>query len=106
MGPVKYQKILIKINIKMKQVPVKTKQKAKIEHLTNWYHGNFCVKHEESTRKHYEELKRIALSLNIPKMTHKEFVFRIKQELKCNPNKRKFEDCPICRKLGVPQWKF
>ncbi len=82
------------------------KAKAKIKHLINWYHGNSCVKHEESTREHYEELKRIALSWNILEMTHKEFVFRIRQELKCNPNKRKFEDCPICRKLGVPQWRF
>ena len=90
----------------MEQPSVKIKQKAKIEHLINWYHGNFCVKHEESTREHYEELKRIALSWNISEMTHKEFVFRIKQELKCNPNKRKVEDCPICRKFGVPQWKF
>ncbi len=36
----------------------KGKPKAKIEHLINWYHGNFCVKHEESTREHYEELKK------------------------------------------------
>lgn len=79
----------------------KIKSKAKIEHLINWYHGNFCVKHEKSTREHYEELKKIALSWNIHKMTHKEFVFRIRKELKCNPNRRKIEDCPVCRKFGI-----
>ncbi len=85
---------------------IKVKPKAKIQHLINWYHGNFCVKHEESTKEHYEELKKIALAWNIAEMTHKEFVFRISQELKCNPNKREFEECPICKKFGIPQWKF
>lgn len=86
--------------------PIKPKPKAKIEHLINWYHGNFCVKHEDSTEEHYEELKKIALSWNIPEMTHKEFCNEIRKELKCNPNKIKFEDCSICRKLGIHQWKF
>ena len=81
-------------------------KRARIEHLINWYYGNFCVKHENCTKEHYEKLQKIALSWKINEMTHKEFVFRIKQELKCNPNKRKFEDCPICRKLGIPQQKF
>lgn len=85
----------------MEQFQNKPKPKAKILHLINWYWGNFCVKHEESTRGHYEELKRIALSWDIPEMTHKEFVFRIRQELKCNPNKRKFDECPICKKFGI-----
>ncbi|MEK6850078.1 MAG: hypothetical protein AABX85_00720 [Nanoarchaeota archaeon] len=88
----------------MEQI-IKPKPVAKIEHLINWYHGNFCVKHEESTREHYEELKRIALSWNILEMTHKEFCARIRKELKCNHNKRKFDDCPICKKFGVPQWR-
>lgn len=70
--------------------PEKQKQKAKIEHLINWHYGNFCVKHEEATSKHYEEMKRIVLSWNISEMTHKEFVFRIRQQLKCNPNKRMY----------------
>ena len=43
---------------------IKTKPKAKIEHLINWYHGNFCVKHEDSTREHYDELKKIAKTLS------------------------------------------
>lgn len=90
----------------MEQPNQKSKQKSKVEHLINWYHGNFCTKHEDSTKEHYEELKRIALSWNIPKMAHKEFVFRIRQELRCNPNKRKFDDCPICRKFGIKQGKF
>jgi len=80
---------------------VKHKQNAKIEHLINWYHGNFCVKHEDSTKEHFDEMKGRALSWNISEMTHKEFVFRMRRELKCNSNKRKFTDCPICRKLEV-----
>ena len=73
----------------------------KIEHLINWYYGNFCVKHEDSTRKHYEELKRIALSWKILEMTHKEFIFRIRQELKCKPKKIKHSFCPICKRLSI-----
>jgi len=75
--------------------------KAKINSLINWYHGNFCVKHEGCTRDHYEELRRIALSWNVPEMTHKEFVFKIRQQLKCNPNKRKFDECSICKRFGI-----
>lgn len=82
------------------------KTSYKIEHLINWYHGNFCVKHKHCTKEHYNELKRIASSWNIPETTHKEFVFRIKQELKCFPIKREVHDCPICRKLGIPQQRF
>jgi hypothetical protein len=85
---------------------IKPKPKAKIEHLINWYYGNFCVKHKHCTREHYEDLKRIALSWEIAEMTHKEFVLKIRQELKCCSVKREFHDCPICRKLGVPQWRF
>jgi len=73
----------------------------KIDHLINWYFGNFCVKHKHCTKEHYQELKRTAFSWNIPEMTHKEFVFRIKQELKCFPVKREFHHCFICRKLGI-----
>ena len=77
----------------------------KIEHLINWYWGNFCVKHEDSTIEHYDKLRRIAWSWNIKEMTHKEFCYMIRQELKCNPNKIKFDDCPICRKCGIKQWR-
>lgn len=64
-----YQKILTKINIKMEQP--QDKPKAKMLHFINWYFVNFCVKHEECTRGHYEEMERIGLSLDIPEMTHK-----------------------------------
>ena len=84
----------------------KPKPKAKIEHLINWYHGNFCVKHKHCTEEHYEELKRIALSWGMTDMTHKEFVFRIKQKLKCFSIKRDFYECQICRRLGVPELRF
>lgn len=84
----------------------KPKQITNIYHLVNWYHGNFCVKHEGSTREHYDELKRIALSWNISKMTHREFCYRIRKELKCNPIKRKFEDCPVCRRFGISQRRY
>ena len=96
------------MNKEIQQPPnqTKPKPKIKIEHLINWYYGNFCVKHKHCTKEHYDELQRIALSWGITEMTHKEFVFRIKQELKCFPIKREFHDCPICRKLGVPQWRF
>jgi len=79
----------------------KQKPQKKIEHLINWYHGNFCVKHEESTREHYEELRRIAFSWNVSELTHKEFSQRIHQELKCNPKKREIFECVICKALGI-----
>jgi len=73
----------------MEEVKQKIKPKTKVEHLINWYWGNFCVKHEDCTREHFEDLKRIAISWKIPEMTHKEFCVRIRKELKCNPNKRR-----------------
>src|SRR3989344_2404185 len=91
----------LKVSSLIKNNMVNVKKPYKIEHLVNWYYGNFCVKHKNSSREHYEELKRIALSWNVPEMTHKEFVFRIRQELKCNPNKKKFDECSICKRFGI-----
>jgi hypothetical protein len=84
---------------------IKQKPKAKIEHLVNWYYGNFCVWHKHCTKEHYEDLKKIVLSWGISEMKHKEFCDKIRKELKCYPIKREFHDCPICRKLGVSQWR-
>ena len=84
---------------------IKQKPKAKIEHLINWYHGNFCVWYKYCTKEHYKDLKKIALSWEISEMTRKEFCERIRKKLKCFPIKREIHDCPICRKLGVPRWR-
>lgn len=83
----------------------KIKPIAKIQHLIDWYWGNYCVKHEDCTIEHYDELNKIALAWNINEMKHGEFITRIRQELVCNPTKIKFDHCPICEKLGVPQPK-
>src|SRR3990167_446835 len=85
--------------IQQPQNQTKPKQKAKIEHLLNWYHGNFCVKHKHCTREHYEDAERIALAWNIQAMTHKEFIFRMRQELKCSSIKREFL-LPYLQKIG------
>ena len=82
------------------------KRTYKIEHLINWYYGNFCVKHKHCTKEHYEDMRQIALFWNISEMTHKEFIFRIRQELKCFPVQRDFHDCLICRKFGIHQGIF
>src|SRR3989338_2122058 len=83
-----------------------TIQIINIKPLICWFQSNFWRKHEGATGQHYNELQKIALSCNIPSMTHKEFCMRIRQELHCNPNKRHIERCNTCKALGVPQWKW
>ncbi len=85
-----------------------TKQKAKVEHLINWYFGTFCyrcgridLESENYGRKCYDKMQKFKESLDIDKMTHKEFSEIIKNSLFCNPTKRQFHKCPICEKFGL-----
>lgn len=91
-----------------------SKKPAKISHLINWYFGNFCAKcgkidleSEEFGRKCYKNLLVIKDNLNIDEMTHREFVDIIRHTIFCHPFTRHFDDCEICRKLGINNnyWK-
>lgn len=92
------------------------KKQAKVEHLANWYFGNFCVKcakideewdYEKSC---WDKIHQIAENLKksgIEKMTHKEFTDLLKKGTTfCQPVKRKFKECELCKKLGVPQQRW
>lgn len=76
---------------------------VRVEQLINWYWGNFCVKHEDSTPEHYEELRDIGISFGIKEMTHADFVYLIRQRLRCDPKKIKFHECTTCKALGIRQ---
>ncbi|MEK6872016.1 MAG: hypothetical protein AABX16_03890 [Nanoarchaeota archaeon] len=66
----------------------KEKSKAKIEHLANWYFGNFCAMKYGHGRKCYDQLHEIAKKLEdrgIKEMTHKEFCIIARENLTCKP---------------------
>jgi hypothetical protein len=91
---------------------IKPKKPIKIEHLVNWYFGNFCARcgkidmeNENHGRNCYEKLQAIAKGIKVQGMTHNEFVLIVKSSPFCKPIKRIFPECPICKALGVPQRK-
>jgi|SRR3989344_7076389 len=84
------------------------KMPAKIQHLINWYFGNFCAKcgkidseQEEFGRKCYNKLIAIKDNLNVDEMTHKEFVNIIRHTSFCHSSTRHFDDCAVCKKFGI-----
>ena len=92
---------------------MKEKKPAKIEHLVNWYFGNFCAKcgridmdSENYGKKCYDKMQKIKDNINIKEMAHKEFVNIIRNTSFCKPLKRMFHKCKICEALGVPQERF
>ncbi len=80
---------------------MKENKPINVERLINWYHGNFCAKHKNSTKEHYKELKKITISWNILEMTYRDFCNRIRQKLRCDSNKVTFDDCLACGALGI-----
>lgn len=90
---------------------MKLKKPAKIEHLVNWYFGNFCARcgridGEDYGRGCYEKLQAIGGRIKVKEMTHAEFVRIIKSGPFCRPVKREFKECPICKALGIPQRRW
>ena len=84
------------------------KPKAKIEHLIDWYFGNFCyrcgridLESENYGRICYDKMQKIGKELNLKVMTHKEFREIIKNSLFCKPIKREFHRYRICERLGI-----
>ena len=87
-----------------------------MEHLVNWFFGNFCahcgiidMESENYGKNHFEKMQLIIESLKkegINEMTHKEFSDLIHTGTTfCKPIKRIYNDCKTCKKLGVPQRK-
>lgn len=82
----------------------KEKPKTNVYHLANWYFGNFCAMKYGHGKECYEKLHEIAKQLDekgIKEMTHKEFCIIARENLTCKPIKRKFDDCHICKALGI-----
>ena len=76
------------------------KQKVKIEHLVNWYFGNFCAKcgkidleSEDFGKKCFEKLQKIKDNVKVEKMNNKQFVNIVRNSLFCHPTTRKFSEC-------------
>ena len=66
----------------------KQKPKKKIDHLINWYFGNYCAKcgkidleEEDFGKKCLEKLQKIKECLDVSEMTHKEFINIIRHKL-------------------------
>ena len=80
----------------------KQKPKKKIDHLINWYFGNYCakcgkigLKSEDYGQKCLRKMKKIKEGLNISEMTHKEFIDIIRHNSFCHPFTRKFSECEV-----------
>lgn len=73
---------------------------AKVEHLANWFFGNFCVRcariddeRENYGKDCYDNIYKISDRLKadgMDMMTHKEFCIIVKSSLFCKPIKRVF----------------
>lgn len=92
------------------------KKPVSIEHLANWFFGNFCARcartededapYQENCGKIIQTIKNKLKADGIELMTHKEFTVIIKTAPFCKPIKRVYPECPICKALGVPQRKY
>ncbi len=88
---------------------LREKPKKNVRHLANWYFGNYCAMKYGHERECDDKLQEIAAELEkigITEMTHKKFGIIARENLTCKPIKREFHECPICKKLGVPQRRF
>jgi len=87
---------------------MKIKKPIKIEHLVNWYFGNFCARCGNIDRqdKNYgkdcwEKLQKLCEGLKDKEMLHREFVDLVRNSSTfCKPTKRIFHECPICKAIG------
>ena len=95
------------------------KKRAKIQHLVNWFYGNYCTRkcyeEIEKQRKHWDRLQELAKKMDGIEMLHKEFLLMIRSDKTiCSLSdeewkKRKWSwrntDCPVCRWLGMGVWR-
>lgn len=93
------------------------KNPAKIQHLVNWFFGNYCARkcyeEDEKRYEHWLNLQELAKKMEGTEMTHEMFLSMMRSDKTiCNLNDeewktRKFSwkhtDCPICRKM-ITRW--
>lgn len=84
------------------------RKSAKIDHVANWYFGNFCSRcaridseEERYGRGCWNKIQKIAAEMKskgIDTITHKEFSVLIRSGTTfCKPIRREFNECPICK---------
>ena len=63
---------------------VKVKKPVKIQHLINWFFGNYCARkcydEVEKQREHWDKLQELAKRLEGVEMTHSEFLSMIRND--------------------------
>jgi hypothetical protein len=86
----------------------KNKLRKNIDHLINWYHGNYCakcgridMKSEEYGQKCMRKMEQIKDSLEVKEITYKQFISIMRHTSFCRPFTRKFDDCKVCKRLGI-----
>jgi len=94
---------------------MQAKKPAKIQHLVNWFYGNYCTRkcydEIEKQREHWDKLQELANRLEGVEMTHSEFLTMIRNDKTiCDLSdeewkKRKWSwkrtECPICKGIGI-----
>ena len=114
-NPVYRKEFLEKYNVQGKKNG--RKKEYKIQHLVNWYFGNYCVKkcHDdlEIQKNHWEQLQEFARKNPNLQMTHKEFIEFFAKDMTickfdCVERERmpswkevKREECILCKKFGI-----
>ncbi len=90
------------------ETKITAKKSVKIQHLVNWYFGNFCAKcskidskDEDCGKKCYNKLVEIKNNISSDEITHKEFVNIIRRTSFCHPSTRHFDECEVCKKFGI-----
>lgn len=99
--------------MKLKTQGGMSKRKAKVDHLINWYFGNFCARcgfidmEDKKYGRDCQDKLHLLKELLPEEMTHKEFINFVRNGTTfCRPIPREFHECPICKALGVPQRKW
>ena len=92
----------------------KVKMPAKIQHLVNWFYGNYCTRkcYEEidKQREHWEKLQELAKRMEGTEMLHREFLSMLRsdkticdlsdEEWKGRKWSWKRMDCRVCDGMG------
>ncbi|MBI5390467.1 hypothetical protein HZB02_03190 [Candidatus Woesearchaeota archaeon] len=87
----------------------------KIQHLVNWFHGNYCTRkcsdEIEKQHEHWEKLQELARRLDGVEMTHAAFLSMMRSdkticdlsddEWKQRKWSWKSTDCIVCKRIGM-----
>ncbi len=91
-----------------------SKPSASIEHVVNWYVGNYVMSPDNALReddallqKSHEELEALTRELEGRQLTHKEFLGLVKErgihDKYYRYRKYREPHCDACEKMGVPR---